>query len=136
MAQRTWTASQQAAIDFSGGNLILSAAAGSGKTATLTQRIIRLLTDPATAASLSRMLIVTFTNAAAGELRSRIGDALTAALAEDPGNRRLLRELTMLPGARITTIHSFLLSALQPYYAALGLPPDFSVMEQAQAVVL
>ena len=68
MAQRIWTASQQAAIDFAGDNLILSAAAGSGKTATLTQRIIRLLTDPAKEASLSRMLIVTFTTAAAGEL--------------------------------------------------------------------
>lgn len=136
MAQRNWTPSQQAAIDFTGDNLILSAAAGSGKTATLTQRIIRLLTDPAGEASLSRMLIVTFTNAAAGELRSRIGDALTEALAKDPVNRRLLRELTMLPGARITTIHSFLLSSLRSYYAALGLPPEFSVLEEAQAVVL
>ncbi len=136
MAQRIWTASQQAAIDFAGDNLILSAAAGSGKTATLTQRIIRLLTDPAKEASLSRMLIVTFTTAAAGELRSRVGDALTAALTKDPGNRRLLRELTMLPGAKITTIHSFFLSSLQPYYASLGLPPDFSVMEQAQTAVL
>ncbi len=136
MAERIWTASQQAAIDFAGDNLILSAAAGSGKTATLTQRIIRLLTDPAKQASLSRMLIVTFTKAAAGELRSRVGDALTAALVQDPGNRRLLRELTMLPGAKITTIHSFFLSSLQPYYASLGLPPDFSVMEEAQTVVL
>ncbi len=136
MAERTWTASQQAAIDFCGDNLILSAAAGSGKTATLTQRIIRLLTDPREEASLSRMLIVTFTNAAAGELRSRIADALTAALAKDPGSRRLLRELTILPGAKITTIHSFFLSSLQPYYAQLGLPPDFSILEEAQAVVL
>lgn len=136
MAERTWTASQQAAIDFCGGNLILSAAAGSGKTATLTQRIIRLLTDSEKEVSLSRMLIVTFTNAAAGELRSRIADALTASLSKDPGNRRLLRELTILPGAKITTIHSFFLSSLQPYYAQLGLPPDFSILEEAQAVVL
>ncbi len=136
MAEHIWTASQQAAIDFAGENLILSAAAGSGKTATLTQRIIRLLTAPSEQASLSRMLVVTFTKAAAGELRSRVGDALTAALAKDPGNRRLLRELTMLPGAKIMTIHSFFLSSLQPYYAALGLPPDFSVMEEAQTAVL
>ncbi len=136
MAERTWTAAQQAAIDFCGDNLILSAAAGSGKTATLTQRIIRLLTDPREEVSLSRMLIVTFTNAAAGELRSRIADALTAALAKDPGNRRLLRELTILPGAKITTIHSFFLSSLQPHYAQLGLPPDFSILEEAQAAVL
>ena len=114
MAERTWTVAQQAAIDFCGDNLILSAAAGSGKTATLTQRIIRLLTDPREEVSLSRMLIVTFTNAAAGELRSRIADALTAALAKDPGNRRLLRELTILPGAKLPPFTAFFFPLFNP----------------------
>ena len=136
MAKRKWTDAQRDAIGFQGGDLILSAAAGSGKTATLTERIIHLLTDPNIAASLSRMAIVTFTLSAAEELRGRIEAALTEALARDPGNRRLLRELTILPGAMIGTIHSFFLTSLRPYHASLGLPPDAGVLEGAEALLL
>lgn len=136
MTERKWTPSQLEAINFSGKNVILSAAAGSGKTATLTQRIIRLLTDPAEGAELSRMLIVTFTVAAAGELRSRIADALNAAISKDPENTFLVRQLSGLEGAHISTIDSFFKSELKPYFTKLGLPFDFSILDEAQVAIL
>ncbi len=136
MAERKWTPSQTLAINFSGRNVILSAAAGSGKTATLTQRIIRLLTDPEESAELSRMLIVTFTVAAAGELRSRIADALNNAISADPSNTFLVRQLSGLEGAHISTIDSFFKSELKPYFTKLGLPYDFSILDEAEVAIL
>lgn len=136
MGQRIWTASQTEAIAATEKDLILSAAAGSGKTATLTERIIRLLKDPDGDADLSRMLIVTFTVAAAGELRSRIGDALNEAIAANPSSQRLTRQLAALEGARISTIDSFFKAELKPYFSTLGLPPDFSMLDEAEAQIL
>jgi len=136
MGATKWTAAQQAAIDYRGRNLLLSAAAGSGKTATLTQRIVTLLTDPASEAEISRMLCVTFTRAAAAELRERIGRALREALAADPKNARLTRQICDLGRAQITTIHSFCLSILRPHAAELGLPVGFSVAQPADAASL
>ncbi len=131
MANFNWNKEQREAIDFRGKNLLLSAAAGSGKTATLTQRIIELLCDPTSEAEISRMLIVTFTNDAAAELKTRIGDALTKAIANDPSDKRLVRQLRDLEGASISTTHSFLLSELKPHFVRFSLPPDFSVCEEA-----
>ncbi len=136
MAERNWTPAQQRAIDFDGKNLLLSAAAGSGKTATLTQRIIRLLKDPACNAEISRMLVVTFTNAAAGELKQRIGDALSSAIAEDPGNKHIIKQLAALENAHISTIHSFFKSELTPYAVSLGLPPAFDIIDEAESTAL
>ena len=93
MSKMHWTPAQRKAIDYKGDALLLSAAAGSGKTATLTERIARLLTDENSTAEISRMLCVTFTRAAAAELRERIGRKLSQALAENPGNSRLSRQL-------------------------------------------
>ena len=104
-----FTNSQRTAIETRGRTLLVSAAAGSGKTATLTERIIRELTDSESPADISEMLIVTFTRAAAGELRTRISAALSAALARDPGDRRLARQLIAAGNARICTIDSFYL---------------------------
>ncbi len=131
MANFNWNKEQREAIDFRGKNLLLSAAAGSGKTATLTQRIIELLEDPDSKAEISRMLIVTFTNDAAAELKTRIAAALTEAIARDPSDKRLVRQLRDLEGAAISTTHSFLLSELKPYFVRFSLPPDFSVCEEA-----
>ncbi|MBO5409754.1 MAG: UvrD-helicase domain-containing protein, partial [Clostridia bacterium] len=131
MANFNWNKEQREAIDFRGKNLLLSAAAGSGKTATLTQRIIELLEDPESNAEISRMLIVTFTNDAAAELKTRIAAALTEAIARDPSDKRLVRQLRDLEGAAISTTHSFLLSELKPYFVRFSLPPDFSVCEEA-----
>ena len=90
---RTWTPSQEAAMTLRGKTLLVSAAAGSGKTSVLTERIIRTLTDREHPADISRLLVVTFTRAAAAELKSRIAEALSSALAENPGDKHLSRQL-------------------------------------------
>ena len=109
MAERKWTPAQAEAIAERNKTLLVSAAAGSGKTATLTERIIRSLTDPESKADLSRMLVVTFTRAAAAELRTRISGALSAAIASGGRTAHLSRQLLALPTAKISTIDSFCL---------------------------
>ena len=104
-----FTKAQKSAIELRGRNILVSAAAGSGKTATLTERIIRLLTDKDNPADISRMLIVTFTRAAAGELRTRISKALSKSLANDPCNRHIAKQITTLGSAKISTIDSYYL---------------------------
>lgn len=136
MGKFQWNASQLEAIEYKGKSLLLSAAAGSGKTATLTERIIRMLKDPQSDADISRMLIVTFTNDAAAELKSRIAAALTDAITENPSDKRLVRQLQNLEGASISTTHSFLLNELRPYFVRLELPPDFTVGDEAVISVM
>ena len=131
MSKMSWTPAQRKAIDYRGDALLLSAAAGSGKTATLTERIVRLLTDENSTAEISRMLCVTFTRAAAAELRERIGRGLNRALSENPGNSRLSRQLYDLGRARITTIHSYCLEVLRSHAPELGLPAGFAIAEEA-----
>ena len=131
MSKMSWTPAQRKAIDYKGNALLLSAAAGSGKTATLTERIVRLLTAEDSTAEISRMLCVTFTRAAAAELRERIGRKLNEALAENPKNSRLSRQLYDLGRARITTIHSYCLEVLRSHAPELGLPAGFAVAEEA-----
>jgi len=123
-----FTPAQTTAIHYPDDNLLLSAAAGSGKTATLTERILYLLENDK--ASLSRMLIVTYTRAAAAELRGRIGQKITER-ARSTGSRKLARHLTELPGAQISTIHAFLYRTLRPSFASLGLSPDFTIGDEA-----
>lgn len=127
-----WTSAQRRAIDYGGRNLLLSAAAGSGKTATLTQRIVSLLTAPDSTAEISRILAVTFTRAAAAELKQRVGKALREAIAAGGENSRLSRQLCDLGRAQITTIHSFCLHTLRPHFAELSLPAGFTVAETAE----
>ena len=129
---RTWTASQEDAMNLRGRLLVVSAAAGSGKTSVLTERIIRMLTDAAHPAELSRMLIVTFTRAAAAELKSRIGTALGDALAADPGNAHLSRQMLALGSAHISTIDAFFGEEVRAGFAQLGLPPAFRVADEAE----
>ncbi len=131
MAQIQWNEAQRRAIDHRGSNLLLSAAAGSGKTATLTERILELIIRDG--ADISRMLIVTFTRDATAELKARIAGKLTEAMAENPDLRGLQRQIQKLEGAAISTTHSFLLGELRPHFAALGLVPDFSVVDEAVA---
>lgn len=131
MSKMRWTPAQRKAIDYTGDALLLSAAAGSGKTATLTERIVKLITAEDSTAEISRMLCVTFTRAAAAELRERIGRKLNEALAEHPGNSRLARQLYDLGRARITTIHSYCLEVLRNHGPELGLPAGFAIAEEA-----
>ena len=107
MAKRTWTDKQQKAIDTRDRTLLISAAAGSGKTATLTERVIRSLLEGDDPLSVTDLLVVTFTRAAASELKERISAALSEAIAKDPGNRHLQNQLIGLGGAHISTIDAF-----------------------------
>ena len=100
----SWTTEQQQVIDLRNRNILVSAAAGSGKTAVLVERIVKIITDKNHPVDIDHLLIVTFTNAAAAEMRERIGNAIEKALDEQPGNEHLLRQLTLIHNAQITTI--------------------------------
>lgn len=129
---RTWTASQEAAMTLRGKTLLVSAAAGSGKTSVLTERIIRSLTDREHPADISRLLVVTFTRAAAAELKSRIAEALSTALAESPGDRHLSKQLLLLGSAQISTIDSFFQKIVRSNFEQLGLPASFRIADEAE----
>ena len=133
---RIWTPAQTSAIEVRGKDLLVSAAAGSGKTATLTERIIRQLTDKESPADISKMLIVTFTRAAAAELRQRIFSAVTEALAQDPSNRHLSAQLVKIGNAKICTIDSFYLDLIRENFSSLGLPPAFRIADTAECELL
>ena len=134
--ERIWTEAQSAAINIHHKTLLVSAAAGSGKTATLTERIIRSITDPKHPSDISKMLIVTFTRAAAEELKSRIFAALSDALAKDPTNRHLTNQLIKLGSANICTIDSFCLNLLRSNFSALGLPAAFRIADETELELL
>ena len=136
MAKRSWTEAQQAAIDTRDRTLLLSAAAGSGKTATLTERIVRSILDPQEKGEISRMLIVTFTRSAAAELRTRIGDALNAAIAAEGRTPHLVRQTLLLPGAHISTIDSFCVDLVRANAVRLGLSPAFRIADGAENLLL
>lgn len=126
MSTPKWTPAQQAAIDDRGGSLLVSAAAGSGKTAVLTERAVRLITDPEHPVDADKLLIVTFTNAAAAELRARIGQALLHRSQAQPGDLSLRRQRMLLQRAPICTIDAFCLDLMHKHFQALEIQPDFS----------
>ena len=128
MATIHYTPAQDAAIHWRGGNLLLSAAAGSGKTATLTGRILWLLEHENV--SIREMCVVTYTRAAAAELRERIAAKLRERVRET-GSRHLAAQLAAVSGADIATIHAFLYKTLRPFFSALGLSPDFTIGDEA-----
>ena len=128
----SWTSAQTNAIKARGNNVLVCAAAGSGKTATLTERIIRRLTDPEDPADVSRMVIVTYTRNAAAELREKIYDAISSKLKEDPDNSHLQIQLMKLPGANISTIHSFCLNILKRYRSTLDLPATIKIADEGE----
>lgn len=134
--EKKWTPAQEAAINTRGQTLLVSAAAGAGKTAALTERIIRRVTDPNTPADIGRMLIVTFTRAAASELRERISAALSRALAVTPTSKHLSNQIIRLSEAKICTIDSFFLDVVRSNFSALGLPPKFRMADSAELTVL
>ncbi len=131
-----FTPNQQLAIDLKNRNILVSAAAGSGKTATLTERIIQLITNPFSHADIGRMLIVTFTRAAAGELRTRISKKLSEALSLDPGNYNLAKQLTALGGAKICTIDSYYLELVRTNFQRLNLPARFRLADETELKIL
>ena len=136
MAQRSWTDSQLDAINTRDRTLLVSAAAGSGKTATLTERIISSVLDENNPINIEDMLIVTYTRAAVGELRERIGKAVKQALKERPEDERLERQLHMLPSAKISTIDAFCADILRANAERVGINPSFRVPDSAEAQLL
>lgn len=141
MASMKWTAAQEDALSFRGGNLLLSAAAGSGKTAVLVERLIQRITDPNDPVAVNEFLVLTFTRSAAAEMRSRIGAALTQRLQKegtiwqdhptDAGSQRMAyleRQIALLGSASISTIDAFCQSVLRQYFYLLDLDPDFRIL--------
>ena len=133
---REWTKQQQAVIDFSGGNLLVSAAAGSGKTAVLVERILSRITDPEKKTDIDELLVVTFTSAAAGEMKERLTNALQERLREDEGNQRLIRQISLIPHARISTIHSFCLDIVRNHFHEAGVDPSFRIGDEGEMKLL
>ncbi|TCI25443.1 helicase-exonuclease AddAB subunit AddA [Exiguobacterium sp. SH5S4] len=131
-----WTSDQQAAIDARGSHVLVSAAAGSGKTAVLVERLASRLLDEADELTADRMLVVTFTNAAAAEMKRRIAKALDQALREHPENDYIRKQRQMLNRALITTIHSFCLEVIRENYYLLDLDPAFKIAEERDLVLL
>ncbi len=131
-----FTPAQRSAIDERQKTLLVSAAAGSGKTAVLTERIIRSLTDKENSIDISRMLVVTFTRAAATELRTRISKALSAELALHPGDKHLTRQLMLLGSAKISTIDSFYLDIVRANCETVGFSPSFRMADDTELVTL
>lgn len=131
-----WTNEQWRAITVRGRNLLVAAGAGAGKTAVLVERIIRRITDPYDPIDVDQLLVVTFTNAAAAEMRERIGNALAEAIARKPDDERLARQLALLGRASIATLHSFCLDLLRQYFYRIGLDPAFRVADVTEAELL
>ncbi|SDE91529.1 helicase-exonuclease AddAB subunit AddA [Sporomusa acidovorans] len=135
------SAEQQAAIETRNCNLLVAAAAGSGKTWVLVERIISRIIDPEERLSVDRLLVVTFTNAAANEMRSRIGEALNDVLRQpeltDPELRRHVeRQLVLLNAANISTLHAFCQSLVRQYFYLLGIEPNFRIANDTEITLI
>ena len=131
-----FTPEQQRVIELHNSNILVSAAAGSGKTAVLVERIIRMICDGEHPADIDRLLIVTFTNAAAAEMRERIAAGITVRLEADPGNEHIQKQSALLHNAQITTIDSFSLFLIRNHFNEIGLDPDFRVADEGEIKLL
>ncbi len=133
---RNWTEEQKDAIRARGGTLLVSAAAGSGKTAVLVQRVLERLTDPRHPTDADRLLVVTFTRAAAAEMSGRIESELARLLEREPENASLRRQQLLLPRAHISTIDSFCADLVRQNFYRLGVAPDFRILDDSEDAVL
>ena len=131
-AKIQFTPAQSAAITARGGSLLVSAAAGSGKTRVLVERVVGLITDPVSPVEADSLLIMTFTNAAAAKLRADITTRLAEEVRAHPGDMRLRRQQLLLQRAAIGTVDAFCLHFVQQHFAALDVPPDFATAEEAE----
>ena len=132
----SYTADQQKVIDTRNKNILVSAAAGSGKTAVLVERIIQRVTDREHPIDIDRLLVVTFTSAAAAEMKERISNAIQAKLAENPSDLHLQRQAVLVHQAQITTMHSFCLYLIKNHFEDIGLEPDFTVADEGTVKLL
>ena len=131
-----WTKEQRQVIDLRDRNILVSAAAGSGKTAVLVERIITMLTSGTQPVDVDHLLIVTFTEAAAAEMKERIRNAIECKLEAEPDNEHLKQQATLIHNARITTIHSFCLSVVRDHFHAIDIDPGFRVGEEGELKLL
>lgn len=127
-----WTASQQDAIRARNGTVLVSAAAGSGKTSVLVERVIQRITDEENPASADRLLVVTFTKAAAAEMRGRIEKAIAQKIRENPEDSRLRRQQVLLAQANISTVDSFCAKISREFFENLNISPDFKIVADKQ----
>lgn len=132
----SWTKEQEKVISLRDRNILVSAAAGSGKTAVLVQRIISKITDKNHPVDIDRLLIMTFTRAAAGEMKERIGKALENALDEDPENEHLQRQMNLIHTAQITTIDGFCAYVIRNYFHLIGLDPGYRTADEGELKLL
>ena len=134
MASVSWTKEQKQAIEEKGSNLLVAAAAGSGKTAVLVERIIHKIIDEKM--DIDKMLVVTFTNAAASEMRERILDAIYKKIEENPNDNHLQRQIVLLNKANICTIHSFCLEVIRNYFYEIDIPANFKIGDSSEMELL
>ena len=134
MSDVKWTNEQLQAIEEKGSNILVAAAAGSGKTAVLVERIIHKIIDEKM--DINNMLVVTFTNAAASEMRERILEAIYKQLEKDPQNIHLQRQITLLNKASICTIHSFCLDVIRNNFYEIDMPSNFRIADTAEIALL
>ncbi|MCL1873826.1 MAG: helicase-exonuclease AddAB subunit AddA [Clostridiales bacterium] len=138
MNDKNWTAEQIDSFSKTGVNLLVAAGAGSGKTAVLIERIIRHLTQGLSSEPLSadRLLVITFTKAAAAEMKQRLASALQRELTARPNDRHLQLQMALLPQAAISNVHSFCLDLIRQHYYLLGLSADFRVAGELEQALL
>ena len=134
--KRKWTDHQRDAITARGGSVIVSAAAGSGKTAVLVERVIRLITDTENGVDADRILVVTYTRKAAAELKTRLKEALTDCIRKDPSNAFLLRQQSLLSKAHISTVDSFCMSLCKEYFYLLDIDRGIRIADAGELSVL
>ena len=127
-----WTPDQQKVIELRNRNILVSAAAGSGKTAVLVQRIIQMITDKTNPVDVDKLLIVTFTKAAAREMRERIGKAIDKELMKNPQDINLQKQSVLVRNAHITTIERFYLNIIKNYINEIDLNPGFRIDEEKE----
>lgn len=132
----TYTEEQQQVIHLRDRNILVAAAAGSGKTAVLVERIIARLTKDEPPLNVDQLLIVTYTDAAASEMKERIHKAIEEALEKDTDNAHLRRQATLIHQAQITTIHKFCLSVIREYFHTIDIDPGFRVAEEGELKLL
>ena len=136
MGETKWTKEQLSAIETRNCNLLVAAAAGSGKTAVLVERIIRIITNEENPVDIDKLLVVTFTNAAAAEMRERIAAAISKALDKEPTSKNLQKQLTLLNRANITTMHSFCLDVIKNNFHKIDLDPSFRIGDTTEGILL
>ena len=127
MAERIWTIEQKQCIEARGGTVLVSAAAGSGKTSVLVQRVVERIADRDNPLDVDRLLVVTFTKAAAAEMKQRLSAALAERIAENPTDMHLQRQQMLVPRANISTVHGFCANLLREHFHLLDISPQFRI---------